>query len=515
MTVFLKDMFLGQADGERESENDKFLDMFYTGNNKYQELMENQYKYIITGSKGSGKTILSKYVEKRCQSQEYLSKTLKMDSITLRKLIDIGECDIDSHENRIFYEWLIIVEISNLIIENELTFKEFEENIWRRIFNYKKLREYKSYKNAIIDLKNRFEELYGKGNYEFTNLKTSSILKSEIKGGSNNVYGLIKGEDGHEYNGHKKAYYKLIQDIEKIVFKCMKYYKVIIFMDDIDEIKTKLEEDIKYKKTIEQLILATNDLNEKFRNNKLNDSKCVLLLRSDILESINRNSNNLNKIIRDCSIELYWLDKDTKHPENHMLVDMILNKVRSSCQEYSNLTNLELYKILFPEPVSKKSALEFFLDRSFGRPRDIITYLTIIQSRFRGYDHFGPSSIIQCEAEYSRSFLNELYNEMALHIELEYVDDMLKLLKEFGRNSFRMDQIEEFYNNNKQNYTHIKDLKSCLSDLYVFGVLGNSKGRDKNLTYSWAYRRDGSSTVDYKLRFSVHYGLRYALGLKK
>lgn len=515
MTVFLKDMFLGQTDGERESENDKFLDMFYTGNNKYQELMENKYKYIITGSKGSGKTILSKYVGKKYEEKGYLSKTIKMNSIILEKLIDIGGCDIDCEESRVFYEWLIILQIANLIIKNECKFEDIEKNILIRIFNYKKRQEYDLYKKDVEELKNILGDRYSKGNYEFTDLRNSSVLKSEIGGKIDILSSIIKAESEFECNGKIKPYYKLIDEVEEKVFRCMKYHKVIIFFDDIDEIKTKLDVDIKYRKTIEQLILAVNDLNGKFRNNGLEYNKCILLLRSDILESINRNSSNLNKIIRDCSVELYWLDKDTKHPENHMLMDMILNKIKVSCQEYKDFNNFDLYNALFPKRISKKSALDFFLDSSFGRPRDIITYLTIIQSRFRDNEYFAPTSIIQCQAEYSKSFLNELYNEMSLHRELEYINDMLKLLKEFGRNSFFIKDIQDFYNDNKENYEHINDLKSCLSDLYTFGVLGNSK-KDKNgkVSYFWAYRRDGFRTVDYKLKFSVHYGLRSALGLK-
>ena len=76
MTVYLENMFLGQADGEKESENGKFLEMFYTGNDKYKEITNDKYKYIITGPKGSGKTILSRYIEMNYNKNEVLCKIL-------------------------------------------------------------------------------------------------------------------------------------------------------------------------------------------------------------------------------------------------------------------------------------------------------------------------------------------------------------------------------------------------------------------------------------------------------
>ena len=38
---------IGYADGEKEAEEDNFLNIFYTENNKYNELTE-RYKFIIS-----------------------------------------------------------------------------------------------------------------------------------------------------------------------------------------------------------------------------------------------------------------------------------------------------------------------------------------------------------------------------------------------------------------------------------------------------------------------------------
>ena len=54
MDIGLKDIFIGKANGLEEAENEKFEDLFYTGNLKYQQLVENKDKFIISGRKGTG-----------------------------------------------------------------------------------------------------------------------------------------------------------------------------------------------------------------------------------------------------------------------------------------------------------------------------------------------------------------------------------------------------------------------------------------------------------------------------
>ena len=57
--IKLKDIFIGYADGETEanSQEHNFLDLFYTGNSKYEEICKIN-SFIISGRKGTGKTIL-------------------------------------------------------------------------------------------------------------------------------------------------------------------------------------------------------------------------------------------------------------------------------------------------------------------------------------------------------------------------------------------------------------------------------------------------------------------------
>ena len=59
-SIRLKDISVGYADGLKEANDEKFETIFYTENNKYHQLATNQSIFIISGKKGTGKTILAK-----------------------------------------------------------------------------------------------------------------------------------------------------------------------------------------------------------------------------------------------------------------------------------------------------------------------------------------------------------------------------------------------------------------------------------------------------------------------
>lgn len=63
MIIKLKDIFIGNTNGDDEATKKQFIDLFYNGNNKYDDIMTNNLKFIISGQKGTGKTILGRYIE--------------------------------------------------------------------------------------------------------------------------------------------------------------------------------------------------------------------------------------------------------------------------------------------------------------------------------------------------------------------------------------------------------------------------------------------------------------------
>ena len=396
----------------------------------------------------------------------------------------------------------------NLNIRFRPTIKWYKEN--------KKIKEFKSNINNLTKI---YDERYPKGNFEFIEFMTSNedsiegeiaadrIIKPKVKASKKKV---------KSNNNKKKEFYKVLKEVEELIISCLKQKSVVLILDDLDELEIKIDNNRAPLTSIKKLIEAFKDINTLFLKSNVSPSKCIMLLRSDILKKLNKSSTNLNKVLADNTVELYWIDKDEKNPEKHILMEMILNKIKCSSEEYKKLDNRTLYYKIFPKDIDGDSALKFLLDHSFGRPRDIICYLDIICKKYPEETSFKDSMFKECRKEYSARFIDELYNEMNIHIELEIIEDYLKLIRKLGYKSFYIGQINKCYKENRKEFKYIKDINTVLESLYGFGVIGNSwkvnEGQpNETIKFSWGYRKEGNPHINIKQKFSVHYGLRNAL----
>lgn len=514
MDVLLKDLCLGFADGDTESSKDNFKDLFYTGNNKYDEITDNEMKFIISGQKGTGKTILGRYLEETYKEKGVECKIFNKNDITLIKLIEKKNDILSNDEAVHFFKWMIYSEIYKMLKDIKLNIRFRPTKRWfieKRCIN--------EYKRNIEMLTQIYDERYPKGNFEFIDFITSSEegIEGEIASDTA-IKAKVKAskKKGKTKNNTKKEFYKVLEEVEELIIKCLKQKSIVLILDDLDELEIKIDNNRTPLTSIKKLIEAFKDINTLFLKNKVSPSKCIMLLRSDILKKLNKSSTNLNKVLADNTVELYWIDKDEKYPEKHILMEMILNKIKFSSPEYKKLDNRTLYYKIFPKDIDGDSALKFLLDHSFGRPRDIICYLDIIAKKYPNEIEFKDYMFKECRKEYSARFINELYNEMNIHIELEVIEEYLKLIRMFGHKSFFEKQLTKCYKENKKEFKHIKDINIVLEVLYNFGVLGNSwrvnEGcPNESIKFSWGYRKEGNPHINLKQKFSVHYALRNAL----
>lgn len=514
MDVLLKDLCLGFADGDTESNKDNFKDLFYTGNNKYDEITDSEMKFIISGQKGTGKTILGRYLEETYREKGIECKIFNKNDITLIKLIEKKNDVLSNDEAVHFFKWMIYSEIYKMLKDINLNIRFRPTKKW--FIERKNVNEYK---RNIETLTQIYNERYPKGNFEFIDFITSKEenLEGEIAADSS-VKSKVRASKRktNTKNNVKKEFYKVLGEVEELIVSCLKQKSVVLILDDLDELEIKIDNNRVPLTSIKKLIEAFKDINTLFLKKNVSPSKCIMLLRSDILKRLNKSSTNLNKVLADNTVELYWIDKDEKSPEKHVLMEMILNKIKCSSTEYKKLENKTLYYKIFPKDIDGDSALKFLLDHSFGRPRDIICYLDIISKKYPNETEFKDYMFKECRKEYSARFIDELYNEMNIHIELEIIEDYLKLIRMLGYKSFFIGQINKCYKDNKKEFKYIKDVNEVLETLYSFGIIGNSwkvnEGLpNESIKFSWGYRKEGNPHINLKQKISVHYGLRNAL----
>lgn len=518
MAVYLKDLYFGCADGDTEANEKDFLDLFYKGNNKYDEIVNNPLKFIIYGQKGTGKTILGRYIEKTSKSKDTYCKIFNKDDIILIKMIEKSDEFVYPDETIHLLKWIIYYRIYQMIKETKVWYDLKFGGKWF----FRNIQKWKCKKSLKI-LKKIFIERYSEGeNFGFDEYVcvredcTEAEIASELENVTNSkVRGTNKYTENKKYI--KKEFYEILENVEKNVLTCLKTINVTLILDDLDELDINFNgEKNNSALVLNKLIEAFKNINIKFCNEEIKKSKCILLIRSDIIEELNKRSSNLNKIIVDNSIELYWIDKENVYPEKQMLMEMILNKIKRTCPEYSCMDNALLYKKLFPERINNKwHAINYMINNSFGRPRDIISFLEIIKRRYPNETAFRATMFKECKQAYSDAFLKELYNEMKIHLPLDVVEDYLNLIRDFGRDTFYLSDLKKYYKPRTSNYKNINNLNKCIEDLYKFGVLGNFKKigdeNNKSYSYSWGYRNDGKPNANLEQKFSVHYGLRNIL----
>lgn len=141
--ITLNDIYFGRADGSQEAEDKNFENLFYNGNKKYDLLNDNPDKYIISGRKGTGKTILAKYFEKEKNKEGIPTKILNKRELVLNLYLEKGKYALDRQEQELFIEYTLLCEMSKLILENKR--KLFKvKNILKLFKNTEKFKMFKT-----------------------------------------------------------------------------------------------------------------------------------------------------------------------------------------------------------------------------------------------------------------------------------------------------------------------------------------------------------------------------------
>lgn len=511
--ITIKDIFIGVADGLDESEREDFLDIFYKGNNKVNELQNGYHKFIITGRKGTGKTILAKFYEKVQNADGVFSKTITNEDFVLKRLLELGNQHIDANQIMSFIEYIILTEIVDILIDNEsLIKKRFRQNKLER----KKRKRYCRELHGIASLLNH--------RYEFKNFKTVkiSMKKSLLKSIKLNLF--WKQQNGELYNCindevskdmEKNEFYSLVKPLRKKIQMLTDLTPVMIIFDDLDEYKANMMENSEFIQFLISIIKVSKSLNRNIFDGKR--SKIILLIRQDILQYLNSRDGNLHKKLADCLVNLNWINFNFDKPEEHKLMDLVLSKIQKSDASLEKCTKKELYDMFFPEQVRSKTAISYLMESSFGRPRDIVNYLTIIQEEFPMEKAFRADLFISTEPMYSREFQNELRNELCLYYSPGFTDDCFKLIQFINKTTFYKKDVEAILDSRKNEIQNIESAGQFLDCMYQYGVLGNRircKKRNqssKKYRYSWGYREDGKNHVNLEQEFVVHYALRRSL----
>ena len=494
----LKNIYLGVPDGATEAQNEKFQELFYDPNNKYDELMGSDEKFLVIGNKGTGKTYLANYVMMKSPKKQ-MNEMVDATNFSIYKLSNLYGLELSGDMMYALCKWFFLDKISHLLLDKHV--------IKSRILGYKinKLKKLvEQYDNISF-----FKDVKKIG----TDSKDVAIMGERLTGNDvkNRKRGLNLGiAQGLSVEAERKKFYELINSYEKLVFQSLlRSDDVLLIIDDLDEIEENRD---KAGDIIVALINVAKEYNLKVKHYK-GKVKIILLLRSDILSELQVKNANLNKIKTSCSVELYWLFDSMSEQYRHPLISMVLHKIKASCPEYRNEDNRKLFNELFPEHIDNKRPLDYLLDYGFGRPRDIIIYLNHTKREFPEDTFFSAVALKESRKFYSEDFYNEMLNQANFHKSPIYVKQCMGLLASVKKVSFHYKQIQEIYEKNKDKYSEIRNLDEALSFLYKMGAIGNVWNIKGKVHTCWSYKKDAMDDIDLTKKFTIHYGLRKKFSL--
>lgn len=496
-----RNLYIGTPDGETESKNEKFEELFFHVNNKYDEIISSPSKFMIIGNKGSGKTYLAHYICKKAKENQKC-KIIQAQDFLLDKLMFLTPDEKEGCYVYALCKWFLLDKIAKYLISlHPFKAKYFTYSALNKLKKF--IRIYEN-DNNFKDMKSTTTKYMGKergGNTTLSagKLKGTYTVAASVKK-SYNTSITIESE--------KKKFYELLDAFEEKVKKAItKEDDIILIFDDLDELDKSIVENPRDNDIIINLIKTTKMYNNMFSEEK-QKVRLILLLRTDIISKLQIYDTNLSKIKTSCGVELYWLTSDTTAPEQHPLMNMILHKMKTSCSILSKYSNKELYSLLFPEKIDGKAPLDYLLDYSFGRPRDIITYLNHVIRQYPNNTSFHACALKEIRKLYSSDFYDELINQAFFHGDPNYTQDCINLISGMKKVSFTYEMVLAYYNNNRQAYPHITDMKEVLLFLYRIGVVGNVWTVGNRIHSSWSYRKDSMDEADINKKFTIHYALR-------
>ncbi|HEX6641094.1 MAG TPA: DNA repair ATPase, partial [Thermoanaerobaculia bacterium] len=203
-----------------------------------------------------------------------------------------------------------------------------------------------------------------------------------------------------------------------------KYYIVI---DRLDE--NWVEDDVRYP-----LIRALIETSRDFR--KIRHAKVILALRIDLIERVFHVTRDTGFQEEKC--ESLYLPVTWSARQLIEVLDARINHLLRSRRADTKVT----HKDVLPERVGKKPVMEYMLDRTLMRPRDVILFFNYCIAEAVDRPQITATMIRHAEGEYSKDRLRSLGDEWRGRI--PHLLKCVSVLKG-SVESFRIDELDSAY----------------------------------------------------------------------
>ncbi len=462
--------------GKDEAEQDEKLKDYFLKTDSYNKALSGE-KTIIIGRKGSGKSAIFKLLSDELSHENVIVIKITPDQYSWSALKDYQEKGI-LPEQANTNAWKLTILSAIVWKLNDLGL----------ISNKSKLKDYYNF------MKDSFTPNKNKDNWFFNIVnKVKSLLK-----------GIKTQWISFEDTPSVATPLKIIEEIRTLLINELQYFQadIRVIIDRLDDSWDASEES---KNIIIGLLKASNELNSITKNR----IKIITFLRSDIYDNLFFDDQDK---LRQNEETLFW--------DAESLKKIIIERVRVSLDLKDS--EEDIWKSLFSEKLyrSRAKAEKYIIDRTFKRPRDMLSFVRfcISQAIKKGHKQIESEDTRMAEEEnYSPSKYKDLIIEYKK--QLPFIKE---LLDSFSGCSHRLTQdnltkhISKFYDDN--NFKG--NPKIMINNLFVMGVIGIKKrgraGIKQRGGISFYYYYDDPAIRPLSFNeYYIHPSLRYVLNVKE
>jgi GTPase SAR1 family protein len=457
-----------QSIGAPDAESDRIFDKVFVNNSNYEALRDiESSKCIIIGRTGSGKSALIR----KLTEDEIKVKRIAPESMSIRYLSNSTILDylrsINVNLNlfyKILWKHVFIIEVLKLYVDDSEQKKQsLLENLRTRILN--RFGKSDLAKKAAIEYLEKWstDEFWLTSEHRIKTLskvlesKLSEEIGIKIQGiglkdvGTNGLTTTDTTEV--KYKAEKvisefqaQALYDLIELLKSEVFTTtQKRYFIVV--DDLD--KDWVDQQIVY-----DLIAAMIEVVKEFQSS-FQGVKIILALRDNLHQLVltgREHRGGQREKYSAMYLNLNW--------SREMLSDLLAARIKQISHGHISINNL------FDSQI-KNEGLTYIIERTYYRPRDVISYVNKIIEQADNKSHFTKSIIKKAEPFYSTERMHALEDE-------------------WEENYGRITKICQFLIG-VHNGVNVKNIKEdSFSDLYLSeDFLDNFKGRLREISEDW------------------------------
>ncbi len=447
-------------------------------NNITKEIFKSN-KYLVYGSKGSGKSALA-------------SKLKAMSEASW----DIF-CEVDDLEE---FEFNLLKKTSGKAgekIGGSVT-------VWKLLLYIRMVSLYQG-NVSLVDLNNSMTALcHDLEKYGL--LVSKSLISVAQETSRRGLYSKFSSTIASIQSKHDKSTELKIKDPAELVEAielALSDLPVIeashfLVLDGLDYLLRKGHNHAEY---LADLIAAIRQVNNFF-SEKGNNSKIIILFRDEVLDLVP--DPNLTKRANDNGIALDWYDKEGKPFESYLL------QVIESRAHLAGFNKgiRDLWKGWFPAKIARKDSLLFVLDSTRYLPRDLISFFRALQS-LKKEPPFTDQDVFSALNSYSEWYASELSDSLVGLLDDDVRSNIEAILSEIGPR-FETKDFKDILSEYGCNEEHAEKI---LSILFNTSWIGNVWEKYNSPRYAWKHRRK-KAVFSPKKTSVVHNGLLKALSLR-